>query len=325
MDVKSQRHFNVSFDATVLGLITPICAIMQHMLDWDDLRIFRATGHFGSLNRAADALGIHRSTVLRRIERLETKLGQRLFDRGPEGVSLTAAGERLLPHAEKIADEAANLLRDADVDHGRPAGIIRVGATFNLAFGLLPRVLGQFRAAFPETSIDLVATADGDSPVHPDEIDIAFRTLEAGTKGHDEMVGRRIGHLPVALYASKTYLRTKPAPRRVSDLKDHKLVTCGDNLAHMAAMKWLASNTAKSEPVYRTTSMLLLLAAVREDVGIACLPCYLADREPRLKKVLSLAPELGADLWILRHPHHRDTARMRAFGDFMSKHIPDLL
>ncbi|CAN0573466.1 unnamed protein product, partial [Laminaria digitata] len=37
---------------------------MQHMLDWDDLRIFRATGHFGSLNRAADALGVHRSTVL---------------------------------------------------------------------------------------------------------------------------------------------------------------------------------------------------------------------------------------------------------------------
>lgn len=298
---------------------------MQHMLDWDDLRIFRATGHFGSLNAAADALGIHRSTVLRRIDRLETQLGQRLFDRGPDGVSLTAAGERLLPHAEKMADETANLLRDADVDHGRPAGLIRVGATFNLAFGLLPRVIGSFRDAFPEISVDLIATPDGYSPVHPDDIDIAFRTLEAGTKGHDEMVGRRLGDLPVAIYGSKSYLRENPAPTDFSDLQNHRLVTCGDNLAHMAATKWLTANTAGIDPVYRTSSMLLLLAAVREDIGLACLPCYLGEPEPGLVKVLDLAPELGADLWILRHPHHRDTARMRAFSEFMSNHIPDLL
>lgn len=295
------------------------------MLDWDDLRIFRATGHLGSLNAAAEALGIHRSTVLRRIDRLESQLGQRLFDRGPDGVSLTAAGERLLPHTERMADESAALLRAADVDHGRPAGVIRAGATFNLAFGLLPRILGQFRDAFPEISVDLIATPDGYSPVHPDDIDIAFRTLEAGTKGHDEMVGRRLGHLPVAIYGSKSYLRENPAPTRLSDLNTHKLVTSGENLAHMAAMKWLAANTAGTEPVYRTSSMLLLLAAVREDIGLACLPCYLGDPEPGLTRVLDLAPELGADLWILRHPHHRDTARMRAFSDFMSARIPDLL
>ena len=139
------------------------------------------------------------------------------------------------------------------------------------------------------------------------------------------MVGRRLGHLPVAIYGSKSYLRKNPTPARFSDLNTHKLITCGDNLAHMAAMKWLMANTAGKEPVYRTSSMLLLLAAVREDIGLACLPCYLGDPEAGLTRVLDLAPALGADLWILRHPHHRDTARMRAFSDFMSTHIPDLL
>jgi DNA-binding transcriptional LysR family regulator len=298
---------------------------MQQMLDWDDLQIFRATGHFGSLNKAADALGIHRSTVLRRIDRLETQLGQRLFDRGPDGVLLTAAGERLIPHAENMADETVNLLREADGDHGRPAGLIRVGATFNLAFGLLPRAIGSFRDAFPEISVDLIATPDGYSPVHPDDIDIAFRTLEAGTKGHDEMIERRLGELPVAIYGSKSYLRKNPAPTEFSDLKNHRLVTCGDNLAQTATMKWLAANAAGIDPVYRVSSMLLLLAAVRQDIGLACLPYYLGEPEPGLVRVLDLAPELGADLWILRHTHHRDTARMRAFSEFMSKHIPELL
>jgi len=298
---------------------------MQQMLDWDDLRIFLAAGQHGSLNKAAVALGIHRSTVLRRIDRLEAQLGQRVFDRGRDGVSLTAAGERLLPHSERIADETASLLQDADKDHGRPAGAIRAGATFNLAFGLLPRVIAGFRKAFPEITVDLIATPDGYSPVHPDDIDIAFRTLESGTKGHDEMVGRRLGHLPVAVYGSETYLRANAAPSAFEELGNHRIVSCGENLAHMAAVKWLAANSGMTEPVYRASSMLLLLAAARDGIGLACLPCYLGDREAALVRVLDLAPELGAELWILRHPHHRDTARMRAFSEFMSAHIPELL
>lgn len=295
------------------------------MLDWDDLRIFLAAGQQGSLNAAAGSLDLHRSTVLRRIERLENRLGQKLFVRSPEGVSLTAAGERLLPHAEKMADQTAGLLHEADIDHGRPAGTVRVGATFNLAFGLLPRTLARFRETFPEITVDLVATPDGYSPVLPDDIDIAFRTLESGTRGHDEMVGRQLGALPVALYGSETYLRNHGRPKSVDDLSSHKIVTGSTNLSHVAAMQWIANETRDTEPVYRAGSMLLLLAAVRDNVGLACLPCYLGDREAELRRVLDLPPETGANLWILRHPHHRENARMRAFSDFMSVHIPELL
>jgi DNA-binding transcriptional LysR family regulator len=298
---------------------------MQHMLDWDDLRIFLAAGQIGSLNGAAKAVGTHRSTVLRRIDRLEKQIGQRLFDRSPDGVTLTAAGERLLPHAEKMADQTAGMLREADADHGRPAGAIRVGATFNLAFGLLPQTLAGFRDNFPEISINLIATPDGYSPVHPDDIDIAFRTLEPGTKGHDEMVGRRLGSLPVALYGSDAYLDSSPPLKNIEDLVSHRIIGAGDNLSHIAAMRWLSSNTGNMEPVYRASSMLLLLAAARDGVGVVCLPRYLGDREAALTRVLDLPADTGAELWLLRHPHHRDTARMRAFSEFMSARIPELL
>jgi DNA-binding transcriptional LysR family regulator len=295
------------------------------MLDWDDLRIFLAVGQHGSLNGAAKVLGFHRSTVLRRIDRLEKQIGQRLFDRSPDGVTLTAAGERLLPHAENMADQTAGMLRVADVDHGRPAGAIRVGTTFNLAFGLLPRTLARFRVSFPEITVDLVATPDGYGPVHPDDIDIAFRTLETGTKGHDEMVGRQLGSLPVALYGSEKYFAEFPPPQQIEEIATHRIVTGGDNLSHIAAMRWLASKTGGLEPVYRASSMLLLLAAARDGVGVACLPRYLGDRETGLRRAIDLPAEVGAELWLLRHPHHRDTARMRAFSDFMSAYIPELL
>ena len=130
-------------------------------MDWDDLRIFHAVAQAGSLNRAAATVDLHRSTVLRRIERLESALGQRLVDRGTDGISLTAAGERLLPHTERMLDEAVGLAEIADRDPGRPAGRIRVGATYNLAYGLLPKVIAEFRDAFPDISVELAATPDG--------------------------------------------------------------------------------------------------------------------------------------------------------------------
>lgn len=295
------------------------------MLDWDDLRIFNTAAQHGSLNRAAAALDIHRSTVLRRIERLETEIGQKVLERGPEGVLLTAAGERLLERTERMADETDELVRTSDRDSGRPAGSIRVGATFNLAFGLLPGVLAAFRQTYPEITIDLVATPDGYSPLRADDTDIGFRTLEQGTKGHDEMVGRRLGQLPVAIYGAREYFDASPPLRTEVDLANHRLILGSGILSRIAALQWLEDACKPVVPVYRANSMLLMLSAVRDGIGLACLPCYLGDKERNLVRVLELDASLAAELWILRHPHHRDTARMRAFSEFVSNCIPDLL
>jgi DNA-binding transcriptional LysR family regulator len=118
---------------------------MQHEIDWDDLRMLISVARAGSLAGAAGALGSHRSTVLRRIERLEARLGLRLFDRTPQGLVLTAAGERVSPTAELMSDAVDEILRSVEADHGRPACHIRLATTFNLAFGLLPCAINRFR------------------------------------------------------------------------------------------------------------------------------------------------------------------------------------
>lgn len=292
-----------------------------HLMNWDDLRIFLAICRTGSLGAAARSLHVHRSTVLRRIERLEQKLGNRLFDRTPDGLTLTAVGERLMPHAEKMADATDAVLHATDTDHGRPIGNIRVAATLNLAFGLLPPVIAHFREAYPEISIDVTGTSDGFSPIHPDQFDIAFRTLETDTQAHETMVGKPLGKLPLAIYGAQSYFTHRPVPTAARDLAGHRLLTGSLPLANIAAMRWFAKQAGGTEPVYRASSMLLLLAAVRQGLGIACLPRYLGEGEPELRRVFDLAPEYCADLWILRHAHHRDNARMRAFAEFMSAEL----
>src|ERR1700719_2227378 len=190
--------------ATQLSKIATRRAKMQHEVDWDDLRTLILVARAGSLAGAAGALGSHRSTVLRRIERLEDRLGLRLFDRTPQGLVLTAAGERVSPNAELMSDAVDEILRSVEADHGRPAGHIRLATTFNLAFGLLPCPIDRFRLAYPEIMVEVIGTLDGFSTIHPDQFDLALRTFR-DPAGHEQMVGRRLGKLQLAVYGTKSY------------------------------------------------------------------------------------------------------------------------
>jgi DNA-binding transcriptional LysR family regulator len=294
---------------------------MQRPIDWDDLHILLMVAQAGSLARAGATLGVHRSTVLRRIERLEARIGMRLFDRTPNGLALTAMGERLTPHAERMADQVVDLLRSADVDHGRPAGTIRIAATYNLAFGLLPRILDRFNDRYPEIRVEVTGTADGYSAIHPDQFDLALRTLEHDITAHDQMVGLRLGKLPLAIYGSKSYFSDRPIPKSVKGLSRYRLLLGCGALSNVSAFKWLEDRSKPGSIAYRASSMLLILAAVREGIGLSCLPRYMGDGDNQIVRAFDVPESLCADLWILRHAHHRNTARMRVFADFLATEL----
>jgi DNA-binding transcriptional LysR family regulator len=105
------------------------------------------------MNRAADQLNTVQSNVTARVRGLEEEIGCPLFDRHSRGVSLTAAGRRLLPYADNILrmlDEARRAARD----DGAPNGMLTIGSLETTAAMRLAPVLSQFVAAFPD--VDLV-------------------------------------------------------------------------------------------------------------------------------------------------------------------------
>ena len=69
---------------------------------WDSVRVFLAVAQEGSLSKAARALNLSQPTVGRKVKALEDSLGTRLFDRLPDGLGLTAAGQELLPSAHAL-------------------------------------------------------------------------------------------------------------------------------------------------------------------------------------------------------------------------------
>lgn len=122
-------------------------------MDAADLKFFAAVAKAGGMNRAASKLNTVQSNVTARVRTLEEELGVALFHRGHNGVTLTAAGERLLPFAMKIThllDEA----RKAVKDDGEPRGRLTIGSLeTNAALRLLP-VIASYSEAFPD--VDLV-------------------------------------------------------------------------------------------------------------------------------------------------------------------------
>ena len=292
---------------------------MQQTMNWDDLRFFLAVARQGSLAAAGRALTVNRSTVQRRIEQIEASLGVQLFDRVPGGLALSEAGEELVSSAERVEEELIGAATRISGTVARPSGVVRVAATMNLGFGFLPPYLAGFNQAFPDIQVDLFATPDGYSAVTRIEADIAFRTLTG--KSELDMVGRRLCGLPLAVYGSRAYFAGRPRPRSAGELRGHRIIVGDARMQYFGASDWLLGHSGEDSVVYRANSMVLQLAAVRAGVGLACLPCYLAAREPDLTMVLPLDADQGADLWLVTHGELQQTARVRAFIDFMTDAI----
>lgn len=120
-------------------------------MDIDDLRGFLAVARSRNLTRAAQSLGLSQPTLSRRIQRLESSLGQPLFERTSREMVLTDAGSRFIDRARRIVgmldDAAAEFADDPDT------GLVRIGAIPTIAPYFLPGVISAFSAEYPDARV----------------------------------------------------------------------------------------------------------------------------------------------------------------------------
>jgi DNA-binding transcriptional LysR family regulator len=281
----------------------------MHSLAWTDLQHVLAVAEHGSLAAAARALGVNHTTVLRRVGAFEKSLGVKLFARSPGGYALTAAGEEIAASARAMQDTVHAIERRVAGRDLRLTGTVRVTTTDTLSVALLPAALTGFAAAHPGIQLE-VTTTTAMANLTKRDADVAVR---ATSNPPENLVGRRVGPIAVAPYATPAYLARTPARR---PLEQHAWLVPDDSLASTSIARWFARTVAVT-PVLRADTLTALAYAAASGLGVAALPCYLGDTDPRLRRVRGPIAETATELWVLTHEDLRSTARVRALTDHL--------
>lgn len=122
------------------------------------LRAFISVAELGSFTDAAQRLHVTQSALSLLVKELEQVLGVRLMDRGPRGVTLTAAGADFQPLAAKVLDDLDAAVQRTVQLRDRRRGTVRVACTPLYASTLIPQVVAAFRAEYPDIDIRVLDT-----------------------------------------------------------------------------------------------------------------------------------------------------------------------
>jgi DNA-binding transcriptional LysR family regulator len=273
-------------------------------LDWGHLRFFLELVRTGSLSRAAQRLGVDRNTVARRVAALEQELGLSLFERGPQGWSRTPAGQELAALASRVEEDVLALSRHADARDRALTGTVRLTTATHVAAHLLVPALPGLRERHPGLVLEIAADQRAFDLTRR-EADLALRMGRPRDPG---LVTRKLSDVAHGLYASRSSLAGRHG--RV-DFAADPFVGFDASGASVPQERWLARVGPERQVVFRTNSTASLHAAARLGVGVAVLPCFLADRDPELARLSGPEP-VNHELWLLVHGDLRRSPRVRA-------------
>ena len=273
-----------------------------------DLPLILALSRERTLAGAAERLDVDLSTVFRRLNTLEKRLRVRLFDRSARGYQLTAAGERAASAAERVETELLTLDRDISGRDQQLSGRLRITASETLSHAVLPRLLANFHAEHPR--IELILTIDNRiMDLSRREADVALRVRRPTDP---TLFGRRLTNLAWAFYAPVDTTGSLRREGRSYNFARHTVIGW-DEPARIVASDWLAAHVPPERIGFRCNSLVNQLVAARVGLGIALLPCYLADRDAGVRRFSGVLPDLTSELWIVTHQDLKNTARIRAF------------
>jgi DNA-binding transcriptional LysR family regulator len=277
-------------------------------MDWDDVRVFLAVARQGSMRAAGRALGVSQPTIARRLAAFETSFGgPSLFDRLPEGLRLSAAGELLVPAAESVESAVLTLERRRAAASPVLSGTVRI-STGECAAGFLARCLsqptlpGSTATALPSGITLELVEARQTANLARREADMALRHQPPDS---GDFYISKAGTFACAAYR-----------RRGADAA--AWVTYTDEQAHYAPARWVQRQVEETgKPVVlRASSMLMHLEAIRAGTGRGVLPCYVGDGHPLLERLTPPIPEIAAEYWIIVHRDLRRAACVRAVIDW---------
>lgn len=287
------------------------------IMDAADLKFFEQVAQSGGISRAAEKLNTVQSNVTRRIRALESELNVSLFNRTGRGVSLTPAGERLLPFAIRVArliDEAASTVSD----DGQPKGSLVIGSLETTAALRLTPVLSQFVADFPEVDLSLKTGTSRElvDDVLEHRVEGAF---VCGPVHHPDLLQRKMYHERLVVLTS----RREPSLSTYLRRNDLRMVVLRAGCSYRLMLEaWLAHRGIVGVRMLEFGTLEAIISCVEAGLGMTLLPEALVGPVWRDERVTvhPLPHDYGeVDTLFIRR---RDGFQSSALGAFLALAAP---
>src|ERR1700722_15694796 len=216
--------------------------------DWDDVRFFLAVAKTGSFSAAATQLNTKQTTVGRRIQALERRLGAKLFDRHRHGMEVTPAARGVLVQGESMLSNATSIERPLAGLDREMSGVVRVAATEGLASHWLVPRLSELRKTHPDIIVQVVS-GDEVLDLATRQADLAIRFFRPTS---NQLVAARVGQFNMSIFGAPNYIEQYGLPQELDNLREHHLVD-HTTLHSLPAMKpWSEVVERSSNPVLCT-------------------------------------------------------------------------
>jgi DNA-binding transcriptional LysR family regulator len=290
----------------------------QRMFDWNDLKHFLAVARHGSTLAAAKALGLSQSTVHRRIDELEKRLGRQLVVRHPTGYRLTETGKEMVVYAARVEEAAMAFERHLVASDLSLAGTIRITCPVGVGAHLMRSdLIAKFNDRYPNLRVEFILN-DALLDLAKGEADVAIR---ATAPYDDALFGRKIVESPWAIYGSPAYLARCGTVKAVTDIDRHSVALLDIENREHVTKGWLEKVAPNARVTARCHSTTALVSAAKSGVGLVALPIIVADGEEGLVRAFGPVPDLSTNFYLLIHRDMRGTPRVRTFFDFVIENL----
>ncbi|QQR90931.1 MAG: LysR family transcriptional regulator [Myxococcales bacterium] len=290
-------------------------------IDLDGITTFVRVVEKGGISPAARFLAVPKSTVSRRLSRLEEELGVQLLRRSSRQIRLTQAGETFFGQVVSAIDrliDATEIVRDVGAE---PIGEIRITAPEDFSH-MLAAIIHRFCNIHPGIRI-YVELSNRIVDLVREGFDLAIR---AGELHDSALVARKVMSTELWLVAAPAYLKEHGKPRNIASLSKHPAVLfrAKDNQQQWTLNKSGQSQSVEVQGTINTTAYSISAALVEAGSGIALIPSFLAAKSINagaLERVLpSWLAKAGA-VHVVQPASRYLPERVRLFKDYLIKHI----
>ncbi len=286
----------------------------------DLFRVFARVVECANFTRAADTLGLPRSSVSAAIQELEGRIGARLLHRTTRKVSPTQDGAALYERCLRLiadVEETENLFRPTSVG---PSGTVRIDVPGRMGRLIIAPALPAFVASYPKIDIAL-SLADRTIDLVEEGVDCVLRV----GKPHDSgLIARPIGDLPLINVASPLYVSLHGTPRTPGDMATHQVVQYASPSSGRAApWEWLEGDSVRTlatQGRVTVNSAEAYIACCLAGLGLIQIPAYDVQQHLSAGELIEVMPEYRAAPMPMNllYPHRQHLSRrVQVFADWL--------